>query len=152
MELKIIENKKNEALKRVDIIAEVVEKLIPSRGEIRKKFSAQLNIPIERIIVRQIANEFGQNKSIITAKIYDNLADVKITERDYMVKRNPVKEIAKLEASEKTAKAVNDVETESNDVAEQAVEITKKEDIVVADAVEEAKKEEPTTDAKKDGE
>jgi len=141
MELNIVENKKNEALKRADIIAEVDEKLIPSRDEIRKNISAQLNIPVERIIIRQVASEFGKHKVVIKAKIYDNAADTQITERKYMNARNVVKDAPKQEVKEETAKAINDVETESNDVAEQATAAKATDDAKEVKAVNEAKEE-----------
>jgi ribosomal protein S24E len=144
MELNIITNEKNELLGRSEIVAEVDQKLIPSRDEVTTNLAAQLNVEKSKIIVQKIANDFGKSKKTITAKVYDSEEVMKNVEREYMLKKNETKEAPKVEAKEEVAaEAVNDVETEKSDVAEQATEEAKAEETVAAEAVEEVKEAAP---------
>jgi len=92
MELKIIEDKRNELLKRREITAEVHEKTIPSRQVIRQKISAMIDVPIEKIVVQKMDTQFGSSKAVIYAKAYDDENMLKITERKFVRERNFGKE------------------------------------------------------------
>ncbi|MFA5764345.1 MAG: hypothetical protein WC915_06065 [archaeon] len=120
MELKIIKNEKNEVLGRHEVTATVNQETIPSREEITNNLAAQLSVSKDKIIVHKIANDFGKPTKTITAKVYTNVENMNKVERKYMLKRNESKAAPK--ADEKTAEAVDEVETETNEIAEQAVE------------------------------
>ncbi len=93
MQLTIIKNDKNELLNRYDIIAEIEEKKIPSKEEIRKHLSAKINTPEEKIVIIKIASEFGKIKNIIHARAYDTEKDLQKNEKKYIIKRNTTKKI-----------------------------------------------------------
>jgi len=132
MELKIIKNEKNEVLGRSEITAEVNQETIPSREEVTTNLAAQLSVSKDKIIVHKIANDFGKSTKTISAKIYDTIENMNKVERNYMLKRNESKAAPKEEE-----KAVDEVKTENNEIAQQAVE---------------EKSEETKEEKKKDGE
>ena len=148
MELKITKNEKNEVLGRAEIIAEVTQNTVPSRDEVTKNLAAQLSTSEDKIIVAKVENVFGKNMIMVEAKAYDDVDKMKEVEKAYMLKRNEAKEAP---ATEETAEAVNEAETETNEVAEQATAAEKTEEETTPKAVEEAKEEapkaEPATDA-----
>lgn len=92
MELKITEDKRNELLKRREITAEFDEKTVPSRQAIRQKISAMIDVPIERVVVQKVDARFGSQKASVYAKAYDDAANMKITERKFVMERNFGKE------------------------------------------------------------
>ncbi|MDD3083850.1 MAG: hypothetical protein PHP82_02395 [Candidatus ainarchaeum sp.] len=104
MKLTIIKNDKNDLLSRSEVIAEIDEKKIPSREEIRKNLSAKLNTKEEKIIIMKISSKFGQTKNIVQARIYDNEKDLEKNERKYMIKRNTPKKIEKKENNNEESK------------------------------------------------
>ncbi len=118
MKLEIIKNEKNELLERSEIIAEVSEKTIPSKNDIRKNISAKLNVPEEKIIIQQMKTEFGKDKSIVFAKIYDDAKKMQKIEREYMLKRNELKKTEKSNVSNPADETAEEVK----EVAEQAIE------------------------------
>ncbi|MDD3159944.1 MAG: hypothetical protein PHQ98_03185 [Candidatus ainarchaeum sp.] len=92
MKLTIIENKRNELLKRAEIKAEVDEKQV-NREEIINNLCAQLNTQKEKVVVEKIDSNFGTTKRKIVAKIYDTVEDLEKIESAYIKKRNnPKKE------------------------------------------------------------
>jgi ribosomal protein S24E len=91
MKLTIIENKKNELLKRSEIKAETDEKSI-TRKDILANLSAQLNIAQEKIIVKKIDSNFGTIKKKIVANVYDDVKDLEKIENAFIKKRNNPKE------------------------------------------------------------
>ncbi|MCX6804083.1 MAG: 30S ribosomal protein S24e [Candidatus Diapherotrites archaeon] len=92
MEVKIIEKKRNELMKRNEVLAEVKEKTIPSRQQIRDKLSALVGAPADAIIVKKIATNFGSPRAKIFANIYDTADEMKKTEVKYLRERNFGKE------------------------------------------------------------
>ena len=79
MDLKILDKKKNELLKRTELTAEMHEKTIPSKQVIREKLSAMLNTPVETIVITQIKSkletilcaDFSKQKKTIKNYIMD---------------------------------------------------------------------------------
>ena len=49
MDLKVLSKKKNELLNRTEVVAELEEKTIPSKTDIRTKLSALLNLSLIHI-------------------------------------------------------------------------------------------------------
>ena len=88
MDLKVIQNNKNELFKRQEIVAEVEENVTPSKDAVREKISAMLNAPKEKIVIGKIDTEFGSNKVKIIARIYDDEAQLKKVELEHIKKRN----------------------------------------------------------------
>lgn len=155
MDLKITTNKKNEVLKRSEIVSEFDQKTIPSREEIRKNIAAQLNTDTKLIVVNKVDVGYGSNKGSANVRVYDNYADLKNVEAKFVVERNKEKEAPKEENAE-GAEAVEEkreadekkedapaeekkeevkkntddkkiVEEEAKDIAEQAIEEKKEE-------------------------
>lgn len=92
MEVKIKEKKRNELLKRNEVIAEVEEKTIPSKQQIREKIAALTNSKPEAMVIQQIKSNFGSPKAQIIARIYDTEEEMKKSERKYVRERNFGKE------------------------------------------------------------
>ncbi|MFA6065405.1 MAG: 30S ribosomal protein S24e [archaeon] len=88
MDLKILDKKKNELLKRTEVTADMHEKTIPSKQLIREKLSALLNTAVETIAITQVKSKFGSAKAKVYARVYSSVADLKKTEPKYIIKRN----------------------------------------------------------------
>ncbi len=129
MKMNVIENKRNELMKRNEIKAEVEEKTIPSRQEIRKILTAKVDSKEEKVVVKKIESKFGQQKFVVIANAYDSEEDLKKAESKYVLKRNTFKK----ETEEGTTEKSNE------EIAEKAEE--KKEE-PVKENNEEAKTEE----------
>ncbi|MEM3074737.1 MAG: hypothetical protein QW727_02230 [Candidatus Pacearchaeota archaeon] len=70
--MKILEKKQNLFLDREELLVELESKSIPSKIEIIKKISEELNKPEENIIIEKIISNFGRSNFKISAKIYNN--------------------------------------------------------------------------------
>lgn len=92
MEVKIKSKKKNELLKRVDVIAEVEEKTTPPKTQLREKLSALLNTPKENIVIQKVETKFGSSHATIYATAYDDANTLKKIESKYVITRNFGKE------------------------------------------------------------
>ena len=89
---------KNAVLKRQEIVAEVEDKMTPSRDAVQDKLAAEINVPKKQVVISKMDTIFGSNKTVITARAYDSEADMKNVEAKYMQKRN-FKEEPKVEAA-----------------------------------------------------
>jgi translation initiation factor IF-2 len=139
MELKIIKNERNEAFGRSEIIAELRDKKIPSKKEIKKNLTARLNAEKEKVIIESIIKEFGKEKIIVKARKYDNIEKMKKIEKKYLLTRNEEKEEIK-EGSEKAAPEAKAEEKPAEEKIEEKSEAPK----------EESKNEETTEDTSKE--
>src|SRR3989338_8813076 len=99
MDLKIIETKRSDIFKRADIKAEFDEKTIPSKSELRERLSAQLNKPVEQIVIRKVDTRFGAKKGIAVVRVYDSQEIMKKNESKYVQVRNLGKEEVKAETA-----------------------------------------------------
>jgi small subunit ribosomal protein S24e len=106
MELKIINKKKNELLGRTEVTAEMHEKTIPTKQQIRDKMSALLNSKPEEIAITKVETKFGSPKAKIYARAYPSVEDLKKKEPKYVVERNFGKE-KKENAAENTDAPAN---------------------------------------------
>ncbi|NMA44575.1 MAG: 30S ribosomal protein S24e [Candidatus Diapherotrites archaeon] len=88
MDLKITQNKKNELLKRAEIIAEGSAEKVPSRNEVREKIAALTNTQPETIVVIKIENKYGSKKLKILAHAYSDKASMKLIENKKKLGRN----------------------------------------------------------------
>lgn len=100
MDLKVLSKKKNELLNRTEVVAEVQEKTIPSKADIRAKLSALLNTPVETIAIQKVESKFGSPYAKIYIRTYADEATLKKTESKYVVTRNFGKEKKADEATE----------------------------------------------------
>ncbi len=92
MDLKVIEKKRNELLKRNEVVLEVHEKTIPSKKLVREKMAAILNAPVESIAITKMDSKFGSSKTKIMARVYDSAEELKKREVEYIKVRNFGKE------------------------------------------------------------
>ncbi|MDD4250702.1 MAG: hypothetical protein PHX27_00740 [Candidatus ainarchaeum sp.] len=93
MKITILKNDKNELLNRFEVKAQIEEKIIPTREEIRKQLAVKLSAKEENVIIKKIASKFGTITNIIDARIYDNEKDLLKNERKYMINRNKPKKV-----------------------------------------------------------
>jgi small subunit ribosomal protein S24e len=92
MDLKIVDKKENKLFNRREVIAEVHEKTIPSKQQVRDKLSALLNTKPESIAVTTTKSKFGSPKAQIFARVYDTPEELKKLEPKYVRERNFGKE------------------------------------------------------------
>jgi len=57
MDLKVIDKKKNEIMKRTEVTAEVEEELIPSRQQVKDKLAAMLSVKADAIAINKIESK-----------------------------------------------------------------------------------------------
>ena len=135
MEMKIVQDTKNEVLNRREIIAEVTDKKVPSKDEVRKKLSALAEIDAKSLIIQKIDSEFGNPTMRITANAYTDEKSMKNVEREYFLKRNfkeakveeaPAKEEAKKEESKKEAPAKEEAKKEAEPAKVEELKIEEK--------------------------
>jgi ribosomal protein S24E len=106
MDLKVLSKKKNELLNRTELVAEMNEKTVPSKTEIRTKLSAVLNTPIETIAIQKVETKFGSPYAKIYARTYADEATLRKMEATYVITRNFGKE-KKAEANPENAPPAN---------------------------------------------
>ena len=99
MELKIVDKKKNELLKRTELVVDMHEKTIPSKKLIAEKLSAMVNTPIDRMVITKIVSKFGSSKAKIYVRTYETVEALKKSEPKYIVVRNFGKEKKEGEAT-----------------------------------------------------
>jgi small subunit ribosomal protein S24e len=88
MDLKITQNKKNELLKRTEVIAEGSEEKVPSRNEVREKIAALINAQPENVAIIKIETKYGSKKLKIIAHAYPDKATMKLIENEKKLGRN----------------------------------------------------------------
>lgn len=92
MDLKVLSKKKNELLNRTEVVAELEEKTVPSKTDIRAKLSAILNTPVETIAIQKVETKFGSPYAKVYARTYADEKALKATESKYVITRNFGKE------------------------------------------------------------
>lgn len=88
MDLKITQNKKNELLKRTEIVAEGIEEKIPSRNDVREKIAALVNSQPENVVIVKIENKYGSKKLKVIAHAYPDKTTMKLIENEKKLARN----------------------------------------------------------------
>jgi small subunit ribosomal protein S24e len=127
MDLKIIKNERNEAFRRAEILAELKDKKIPSKEEIKKNITAQLNTDKEKVIIESIIKEFGKEKILVTARVYDDINKMKEIESKYLLTRNEEKKKEGEESSEEVTPTEKEEAKEETKTEEKPKEEDKKE-------------------------
>ena len=92
MDLKVLERKRNNVLNREEVIAEVMEKTIPSKKQIREKLAALLSSSEDKIAITKVDSKFGSSRAKIYARAYATADDLKKIEVKYIRERNFGKE------------------------------------------------------------
>lgn len=92
MEVKIIDQKENKLLNRLEIVAIVnhPKEATPKREEIRKRIAAIMGKNPDLVVIRKILSFFGWPKSKVLANIYENKEDLLKLEPKYILKRNSI--------------------------------------------------------------
>ena len=92
MDLKIVEKKKNEVLKRQEIVAEMHEKIIPAKTLIREKLAALLSVKNEQIAIWLVKSKFVSSRAKVYARVYNTAEELQKSEVKYIRERNFGKE------------------------------------------------------------
>lgn len=89
MDIEIIEQTKNPLLHREEIRFRIIheEEATPSREVVAAKLAAIVNADRNRTVLKRIDGEFGSNKSIGYANVYDSVDDIEV-EPKHILKRN----------------------------------------------------------------
>ncbi len=93
MKVKIVSNKRNEILKRNEIIFSVSHENspTPSRLEVRRELARILKTDIERVYVRRMESTTGLLTAIGEAHVYDSLSQASQVEPKHIMRRNSPK-------------------------------------------------------------
>lgn len=93
MKVKIVSNKRNELLKRNEIIFSVSHESspTPSRLEMRRELARILKADVEKIYVRSIESTTGLSTAVGEANVYDSPSQSNQIEPKYIMKRNSPK-------------------------------------------------------------
>ncbi len=88
--LEVISERLNRVVRRYELtgIIHHVGRGTPSRAEVREVLSKTFNKPVENIYVRSIITEYGVNRSLIKANIYDDVERAKAFEPEHIIKRH----------------------------------------------------------------
>lgn len=90
MEIKVLEENSNTLLQRREFRVEIEhpKEASPKRTDVRKEFSKNISVPLERVIVEQIEASYGVPRSRGLIFAYANDEAVKKTVRGHILKRN----------------------------------------------------------------
>ena len=90
-------------MKRTEVTAEMHEKTIPSKKEVRDKLAALVNAKPEEIAITKIESKFGSAQAKVYARVYPSVEELKKKEPKHITIRNFGKE--KKEGEEANADA-----------------------------------------------
>ncbi|MBS7634167.1 30S ribosomal protein S24e [Candidatus Bathyarchaeota archaeon] len=93
MKVEIVSNKRNELLKRNEIIFNVVHENspTPSRLEMRRELARILKTDVEKVYVRRMESTTGLSTAIGEAHVYDSPSQANQVEPKYIMLRNSPK-------------------------------------------------------------
>ena len=96
MDLKIVEERKNPLLKRVEYRFEMghVGAATPKRDDVRQALATALKVPKDRVVVERMHAKFGTPLSVGEASAYATKEALLATEREHILIRNGLKEKA----------------------------------------------------------
>lgn len=98
VKIMIINNRRNELLKRNEIVFKVLHEKssTPSRLEMRSELAKALKTDIEKVYIRKIESMAGFQIAVGEAHVYDSVELAKIIEPEHILQRNtPKKEEGK---------------------------------------------------------
>lgn len=91
MEIEIIDDTENPMLHRRDVTFKVVHtEATPERLSVRDSLAAKLNKDADEVVIRDLNTKFGMRTTIGRAKVYEDDADAKEIEREYVLQRNKI--------------------------------------------------------------
>ncbi len=115
--MKIIKQEKNPFLEREDLIFEIESKATPSFDEVKTELGRDTNLTV----IKKINTNFGRQKFLIEAVVYDNIeAKEKIETIPQKVRKKMEAEKKKIEEAEK--KAVEEAKKKKIEEAKKAAE------------------------------
>jgi len=93
VKIKIIDKRRNELLKRLEVKFRVDHEKsgTPTRLQIRQGLAGILDVDEEKIYVKKIETKTGTNIAFGKANIYDSLSQAEYVEPKYIVLRNKPK-------------------------------------------------------------
>ena len=103
MEVKIVSAKENPLLKRKEVnfkIEHGPQEKTPPRLEVKKAIAAELKISEELVFVEKMRTMTGTSTAVGVANAYETAEQAKLTEPEYIIKRNSPPEKPKEEAKE----------------------------------------------------
>jgi small subunit ribosomal protein S24e len=103
MEVKIVSTKENPLLKRKEVAFKIEhgsQKKTPPRLEVKKALAAELKISDELVFVEKMRTMTGTGTAVGVANAYETAEQAKLTEPEYIIKRNSPPEKPKEEAKE----------------------------------------------------
>ena len=103
MDVKIVSKKNNPLLKRREVQFEVDQGLggkTPGRLEVKRSLASALQVSDQLVFVKKMKTLTGTNLTVGYANAYDSVAQAKIIEPEYIIKRNVPPEKPKEEANE----------------------------------------------------
>ncbi len=101
MDVKIVAKKDNPLLKRKEVQFEVDQGLTgktPGRLEIKRSVASLLQVNDQLVFVKKMKTKTGTNTTVGFANAYDSVAQAKLIEPAYIIKRNSPPEKPKEEA------------------------------------------------------
>jgi small subunit ribosomal protein S24e len=103
MEVKIVSAKENPLLKRKEVAFKIEhgsKEKTPPRLEVKKAIAAELKISEELVFVEKMRTMTGTSIAVGVANVYETVEQAKLTEPEYIIKRNSPPEKPKEEAKE----------------------------------------------------
>jgi ribosomal protein S24E len=91
MEVKIISHRENPLLKRTEVCFQIDHSetgSTPSRLDVKKAVATKLKKDIELVFVKKFETKTGTCTALGEANIYDSIEQAKLTEPEYIKKRN----------------------------------------------------------------
>lgn len=90
LKIRILNNKRNELLKRNEVIFIVYHNgaPTPSRVEVRKGLASALKVDVDRVYIRKVESTTGAATSIGEAHLYDSTEDAKAIEAKHIILRS----------------------------------------------------------------
>ncbi|MHA1214589.1 MAG: 30S ribosomal protein S24e [Candidatus Hodarchaeales archaeon] len=90
MEISITKETYNPLIKRKEIEATIthVGETTPTRDAVKSKIAAQINVDLDRVVIRSIVGHFGEPRSKLIVHCYDDPKDISVYEPEYLLKRN----------------------------------------------------------------
>lgn len=102
MEIKIVEERKNGLLHRVEYVFEVAHPTAssPKRSDVRQELAKMVKVPKDRLIVERMNARYGIATTVGYAVAYDSKEALDVTAREHILVRNGLKEKAPAAGSE----------------------------------------------------
>ncbi len=87
-EVKVVERRRNELLKRVEYLLEVANQSgTPSRSELRKLLSTVLDAKEDNLVLVKVLTPAGRNWTRVVARLYDSRTQLMKVEPKYLLIR-----------------------------------------------------------------